>query len=80
MSWERRGEAVAGQVEWHMLSHRLWSEEWRRRAAEQQATEARDGPSKRLRMCESMISGCKVGNPAVAPPADGGGFISFNTM
>lgn len=69
----RRVEAVDGHVERHMLSHKLWSEEWRRRAVEQQAAAARDGPSKRLRMWESMISWCKVQKPAAV--AGDGEFI-----
>lgn len=74
MTWLARGAAVDGQVEWQMLDQRLSWAEWWRRVVEQHAAEASAGPSRRVRMWDSMISGCKVENPAAG--GGGGEFIS----
>lgn len=60
MSLETRGEAVDGQVEWHTRDHNCRREERWWRVAEEQLMEARLGPSRLVRMWESMMSVCNA--------------------
>lgn len=67
--WRRRGEVVVeGKVEWQMVVQRWWWEEREWSWEEVELAEAREGPSRRVRMWVERMSWWMPGN-VVAPPS-----------
>lgn len=52
-------------MEWHISVHKVSDEDRRWSVVEQEAVEASDGPSNRVRMCVSMMSVCRVERPVM---------------
>lgn len=75
MSRLTRKVEVEGHVDSQTLDHkRTWDESWES-TVEEVLAEARVGPSRRVSMCVSMISGCNKPNSGCPEMSDGVVFV-----